>query len=526
MADLAKTIQVPKVFNQAEFLVDRHLQEGRGHRPVIYFQDRMISYEELAAMVNRSGNALLSLGVSWENRVLIALSDRPEFAYCYLGAMKIGAVPVPVNPFAPKQDFQYYLNDSRASVAVVDPQVLPKIEAVRNDLKHLQHLVLLDGQQPGVTSYESLVARVSDELQAARTSRDDMSFWMYTSGTTGTPKGVVHLHHDLPNYMPPHCSQVVGITEDDLSLSTSKLFFSYGRNNSLESPLLAGSSVILFSDRPEPKRIFELIQQYCPTLFYSVPSTYSALLREIDETGRSYDLGSLRRCVSAGEALPKGLFDRWKQTFGLEIMDGVGSTDVGAIYLSNQPGQVKPGSSGKMLRGFEGKLLDDEGCELPSGQAGTLWVKNDGIAAFYWHKHQQTKEVFRGDWFNTGDQFYKDEEGYYWYLGRRDDMFKASGMWVAPTEVEGVLLDHPSVSEAAVIGVPDDSGLEKPMAFVVLKSGKPTSTLEVELRTYVEDRLAHFKTPCWIRFVDELPRTVTGKVQRHKLRAIVQGNSS
>ena len=305
MDGLASEIQVGEVFNQADYLADRHLREGRGRETAIYFEDRVISYQELASMVNRAGNALLSLSVNWENRILIALPDRPEFIYCYLGAMKIGAVPVPVSPLALKQDFRYYLNDSRATLAVVDAQVLPKIEAIKDDFKFVPQVVLVNGESLGVASYDSLVAQASDELEAAETSRDDMSFWMYTSGTTGTPKGVVHLHHDLPYYMPPHCSQVVSITQKDITLSTSKMFFSYGRNNSLECPLLAGSSVILSPERPEPPRVFELIERYRPTLFYSVPTGYADLLKHLEQTDKSYDLSSLRACVSAGRGLAK-----------------------------------------------------------------------------------------------------------------------------------------------------------------------------------------------------------------------------
>jgi benzoate-CoA ligase len=323
-------------------------------------------------------------------------------------------------------------------------------------------------------------------------------------------------------FMPPHC-EAISMGEKDIVFSTSKLYFSYGRNHSLEAPFLCGACVVLYPGRPEPEKILDVIEKYHPTLFYSVPSSYIAILTHLDKAGRTCDLSSVRHCISAGEPLPKVIFERWQERFGLEILDTVGATDVGAEYLSNLPGCIKPGSSGVLLPGFEARLVDEEGHEVGQGEIGTLWIKNDGTAAFYWNKHEKTKESFHGEWFDTGDKFYRDSDGSYWYVGRADDIFKAGGMWVSPLEVEGVLLEHPAVNQCAVIGAPDSVGLEKPMAFVVLNEDySPSQELEQELQNSVRSKIAHYKCPRWVRFTDDLPRTATGKVQRYKLRELIK----
>jgi benzoate-CoA ligase family protein len=510
---------IPDVFNQAQYLTDRHIAGGRGGKVAIYYGDQRITYAEVVAKVNRTGNVFKDLGVEIENRVMLLLPDCPEFVSCYLGAMKIGAVPVPVNTLASSRDYQYFLNDSRAKVLVVSQDLVPKIEAIKEGCKYLKCIVVVGKASWGALSYNELVAGASERLEAAATSKDDMAYWMYTSGTTGVPKGVIHLHHDLLYYWPPYCEEVLGITENDIVFATSKMFFSYGRNSSLEAPFMYGAAAVLYPEWPNPREILPKVERYRPTLFFSVPSLYAALLREVETTGRVYDLSCLRLCLSGGEALPRHIFERWEAKFGLQILDGLGSTDVGGMYLANRAGQVKPGSTGKLLRGFEGRLLDAEGREVPLRQVGTLWLKNEGITSGYWNKHQRNKEVFRGERFNTGDQFYQDAEGYFWYQGREDDMLKVSGQWVSPLEIEGVLLGHPAVREDGVIGASDESGLTKIHAFVVLNEGyRASPELERELAAFVHDRIAHFKTPRQVHFVRELPRTVTGKLRRHELR--------
>lgn len=516
---MARLTTVPDVFNQAAFLVDRHLDEGRADKIAIYTEGRQITYAKLASQVNRTGNALKALGVEMENRVMILMPDRPEFLYTYLGAMKIGAVPIPVNTLASSKDYQYFLNDSRAKVLVIAQDLLPKVQAIGDSLPYLRHTIVVGSATGETLSYDTLVSAASDKLEPASTSKDDMAFWMYTSGTTGLPKAVVHLHHDIVYYMYPFCEEVLKMTGEDRIYATSKMFFSYGRNASLEIPLLYGASTILRPDWPDTAKVVSTIQQYKPTILFSVPTFYTAMLRDLDKNILTCDFSSVRLCLSSGEPMPRELWERWKTRSGAPTLDVIGSTDAGAQYLSNRVDQVRPGASGKILPGFESRLRDAEGNEVPQGQVGTLWLKNDGVASHYWNKHQRSKEVFQGEWFNTGDLFYQDADEYYWYQGRADDMMKISGQWVSPLEIEETLQKHPAVRECGVVGVPDDSGLARVRACIVLDDAyEATPEMEKELATFVHDRIAHFKTPRWVLFVQELPRTTTGKLQRHKLR--------
>lgn len=510
---------IPDIFNLASYLVDRHIAEGRGERTVIYYGDKTVTYAELAAMVNRAGNMFSSLGIEIEDRVIMVLPDCPEFFYGFLGAMKIGAVAVAVNTLGMPKDYAYFLNDSRAKVLVVHESLLPKIEPVKSELKYLKHIVVVGDNPAGYKHFDKLIGQASDKLEPAATSKDDVAFWMYTSGTTGVPKGVVHLHHDMLHFLPPFCGNVSHITEEDRVFTTSKMFFSYGRNNSFDSPLMYGAGVILCPDWPDPEKVFRILEKYRPTILVSVPSFYSAMLRELEKNGGPKDLSFIRACTSSGEPLPKGIFERWKARFGLDILDVLGSTDAGGSYLGNPPGRSKPGSAGILLDGWTGRLVDPEGREVADGEVGTLWLKNDGTAPYYWNKHERSKQVFKGDWFNTGDLFRKDADGYYWVEGREDEMLKVSGQWVSPLEIEAALAQHPAVMETAVAGVPDEIGLVKVKAFVVLKDGVQASPeLEKEMINFVRDRIAHFKAPRSIEFVKEMPRTVTGKIQRHRLK--------
>ncbi|MDR7416695.1 MAG: benzoate-CoA ligase family protein [Armatimonadota bacterium] len=508
-----------ETFNLAEFLLDRHVREGRGDRPVLYFQDQTVSFRVLLERSNRLASALRRLGVEPENRVLLGLADRPEFYVAYFAALKIGAVPVLVSTLASPQDYAYFLRHSRAKVAVVEEAVAARLRCVDDPPPSLRYVVVVGEPGPSEVSWEDLLSGTVPEPGPACTSPDDMAFWMYSSGTTGRPKAVVHLHRDLLHFMPPHCREVVGLGPEDRVYSTSKLYFSYGRNNSLDGPFLYGAQVVLNPDRPEPGAVLDLLEAHRPTVFYSVPTFYAALLDHLHRTGRRVSLSFLRCCVSAGEPLPKSVFDRWWERFRVPIFDGVGSTEVGAIYLSNTPRKLRPGSSGVLLPGFEGKLLDEGGREVPRGSVGILWVKNDGIFAGYWNDSRRTRQALQGEWFVTGDLFSLDDDGFHWYMGRADDLLKPGGLWVSPLEVEGALLEHPAVAECAVVGAPDEMGLEKPMAFVVLReSYTPSPALERELRELVQARLARYKHPRWFRFVPELPRTVTGKLQRYRLR--------
>lgn len=517
-------LTIPENFNLGAFLLDRHLDEGRGEKVAIYYKDKKFTYREIWEASNKVGNALIKLGVERENRVMFCLPDCPEFIFSYFGAMRIGAVPVPISTRSSEQGYRYYLNDSRAKVLITDSNLAPKFRSVQQDFKFLRHFIVLGQAENEEKSFQELLDDASASLEVALTSKDDMAFWLYSSGTTGTPKGVVHLHHDMLYLIPSYMDEVLALTEDDIIFSMSKMYYSYGNNNSLVVPFFRGAAVILEPELPKPEKLLQIITKYKPTIFFGVPTSYWDMLnliekQELEKKDIKYDFSSLRVCMSSGEALPKSLFDRWKEKFGLELLNQLGSTDVGSAYMSTTPEKTKPGSNGVILSGFEAKLLDDQGEEVPQGEIGTLWIKSDGTTPFYWNKHAESKKCIRGEWFNTGDKFYQDEEGYYWFRGRRDDMIKAGGVWVSPLEVEEVLLKHPSVQECAVVGAPDNDNLEKPLAFVVLRDGyNPSPQLELDLQKFVRARIAHYKYPRHVYFVKELPRTSSGKVQRFKLR--------
>jgi len=514
--------EIPTEFNVVSYLLDRHLEEGRGNNICIYYEDQKITYAQVAEQSCRIGNALLSLGLEMENRVALSMADRPEFFCSILGTMKAGIVPVLLSTMAIPKDYLYYLNDSRAKAMIVDETVLSKVLEVKNELKYLKHLIVVGTPAAaGQLSYDEITKAASPKLETVLLNKNDQAFWQYSSGTTGQPKGVIHLHKDLM-YATAHCDDVVKAGVDDISFGLSKLYFSYGRNNNFDTVLLSGGSVVLFPGMPKPESLFEVIKKYRPTIYYGVPSSYMALIALIDK-GYDYDLSSLKACVSAGEALPRVVFDRWRELTGVSILDGLGSTDVGFIYLSCTPENLKFGTLGHVLANVEGKLCDEDGNEVPQGEEGEMWVKSGCTADCYWNKQDKTRAAFIGEWFKTGDKFYKDEEGYYVGVGRADDMLKPGGIWVSPVEVENAVLSHPAVAETGVIGAADKDELEKPMAYVVLKEGYEASPeLTKEIQDKVRTTLAHYKTPRWIHYVKELPRTATGKIQRYKLRERVK----
>jgi benzoate-CoA ligase family protein len=509
-------LDLPEIYNAATTFVDDNIAQGRGGRTAIYHQDQEITYQEVFEKVNRTGNALKELGVEIEQRVLLVLPDSPEFAYSFFGAIKIGAVPIPTNPWMGAKDYEYLLNDSRARAIVVHESALPVIEKVRTSSRFLKHVIVIGKASGEAFGYDALIARASDQLAPEATSRDDVCFWGYTSGSTGAPKGAVHLQHDMITITDLFVKAVLGMNENDLCFSASKLFFAYGLGNSLYFPFRFGSSTVLWPERPDPEKILQVIDRYRPTFFFSVPTLYARLLR----VEKKYDLSSLRICLSSGEPLPPALFHQWKDRFGVELLDVVGSTEATHDFLANRPGRAKPGSSGEVTPAFQAKIVDDEGREVPTGEVGNLLVKGDANSPFYWNKHEQTKRTMLGEWLKTGDTYYCDAEGYYWYCGRSDDMLKVGGLWVSPIEIENTLMEHPSVLEAAVIGAQDADGLIKPKAYVLLKSEfKASDELKTELQTHVKSKLATYKYPRWVEFVDDLPKTVTGKIQRFRLRS-------
>ncbi len=513
-------LEIPEQFNVTTLFVDRHLAEGRGDKIAIYYQDGAITYREVYENVNRAGNALRKLGIGLEDRVMLLLADCPEYAYSFFGAMKIGAVPIPANTLLKPADYRYLLNDSRAKVLVVSAELLPALEGVWGDLLYLKEVLVVGEPANSHLSFAACLEAAGPQLEAVATSKDDMAFWLYSSGTTGFPKGTVHLHHDMVVSAENFGRGVLGISENDITFSVAKLFFAYGLGNGLYFAFYAGASTVLSPQRPTPEHVFEVIDTYKPTLFFGVPTSYAALL-QIPEAGQKYDLSSIRFCVSAGEALPEPVYQHWKEKFGLDILDGIGSTEILHIFISNRPGKIRPGSSGLPVPGYQAKIVDPDGMEVPKGEIGTLLVNGDSIAAYYWNKHEKSKETFLGEWINTGDRYYQDEEGFFWYAGRGDDMIKAGGIWVSPVEVEHTLMAHPAVLECGVVGSADSDGLVKPKAFVVLKDGfSPAPELAEELQQFVKARIAPYKFPRWINFVHELPKTATGKIMRYCLRQV------
>jgi len=510
---------LPTQFNVAEHFVDRNVAEGRGASTAFLYADRTLTYADVQDLVNRAGNALLDLGVGLEDRVLMICLDAPEFVGTFWGAIKIGAVPIPVNTLMRSADYLYFLNDSRAKVAVVSGPLLAEAAPALAEARYLEHVLIAGGPAGRFMSWEDRLFRASAQLAAAPTSRDEPAFWLYSSGSTGSPKGVVHLHHDMYVCAETYAKQVLGLRATDRVLSAAKLFFAYGLGNAGYFPMAVGAQSVLYPLRPQPESMFEQIARYRPTLFFGVPTLYAAMLA-VKEAERRFDTSSLRLCVSAGEALPDELYARWRERFGVELIDGIGTTEILHIFLSNRPGAARPGSSGLPVPGYEAIVVDDEGRPVPPGEIGNLRVKGDSIMAYYWNKHEKTKETLFGPWIQTGDKYFQDKDGYFWFCGRADDMLKVGGIWVSPVEVEATLVRHAAVLEAAVVGKEDTDRLVKPKAFVVLKEPwKAGDALAGELKAFVKDKIAPYKYPRWIEFVPDLPKTATGKIQRFKLRA-------
>jgi benzoate-CoA ligase len=513
---LTRAADVPERYNVST-LLDRNLERGLSDKVCIRWQDEQVTYGELYRRVCGLGRALRELGVRREERVLLVLDDSPAFPVAFLGAVRLGAVPIPTNPLLRADEYAYFLWDSRARVVVVEPAVLPVVREALASAPEPVQVVVSRGSADGALGLDDLVTAHAGDLPPADTHRDDMAFWLYSSGSTGRPKGVVHLQHDIPYTCETYARHVLRISQEDVTFSASKLFHAYGLGNNLSFPYWAGASTVLRSGRSTPEGVLETIQRYRPTLFFAVPTLYNAILNFPDS--RRYDLSSVRLCVSAAEALPAEIFNRWKERFGLVILDGVGSTEMLHIYCSNTPEALRPGSSGKPVPGYELKILSpDTGQPVRPGEVGDLYVRGDSELALYWHQHEKTKRSLHGGWFHSGDRYRVDEEGFYWYEGRSDDMIKVGGLWVSPVEVENTLIEHPAVQEAAVVGVLVE-GLTRIQAFVVLKAGtSPTDALAQELQEWCRSRLARYKYPHFVTFTQDLPKTVTGKIQRFKLR--------
>jgi benzoate-CoA ligase family protein len=506
-------LDLPERYNVGADLLERNLAAGRGHKTAIHSAAGDLTYSDLYHVACGAAKALFDLGVRREERVLIAGYDGPGWVATFLGALLIGAVPVPVNPLLQRsEDYDHFIEDSLARVVAVDANTVEKLESASTRAATAPRLLRMDEVEPG------------PETAAAPTRKDDMAFWLYSSGSTGKPKAVVHLHHDIPYTCVTYGEQVLGITERDTTFSTTGLFHAYGFGNNLTMPYWVGASTVLHAGRHTPATVLETIEKRKPTLFFSAPTLYNAILNFEGSKGRN--LSSIRHCVAAAEALPAEVWRRWKDAYGLTILDGVGSTEMLHIYCSNRLDDLRPGSSGKPVPGYELKILDDGGEPVTTGEAGDLYVKGDSALALYWAQHEKSKRSILGDWFFTGDRYRIDQDGFYWYEGRSDDMIKVSGLWVSPIEIEAVLLEHPAVSEGAVVGVSIE-GLTKVKAFVIVRGeAAPTEALAAELQELCKSRLQRFQYPHLIEFVSELPKTVTGKIQRYKLRDLARETAS
>jgi benzoate-CoA ligase len=514
-------IDIPREYNAAHDLIERNLQAGRGDK-VAFIDDRgSCTYAELSERVNRCANALTGLGLRMENRILLCLADTVDFPVAFLGAIKAGIVPVAVNPLLTPADFEYMLNDSRSRALIVSAPLLKAFEPLLGKLRFLEHVIVSGGDAGRHLSFDALVAQGAPRFEPAPTVADDMCFWLYSSGSTGAPKGAVHAHASLIQTAELFARPILGMQENDVVFSASKLPFAYGLGNSLSFPMAVGATAVLMAERPTPAAVFERLRRHQPTIFCSVPTAFAAMLAspELPKRGEL----KLRRCTSAGEALPEDIGRRWSEHFGIDILDGIGSTEMLHIFLSNRPGEVKYGTTGKPVPGYELRLVDDEGKVLGPGSTGELQIRGPTSAILYWNNRARSRDTFQGHWTRSGDKYTLREDGYYVYEGRSDDMLKVGGFYVSPVEVESALITHEAVLEAAVVGKEDQEGLVKPLAFVVLKPEQArTPELAEALKQHVKARLAPYKFPRWIEFIDELPKTVTGKIQRFKLREIAR----
>jgi benzoate-CoA ligase family protein len=521
---MSQTSREPLPFNLTDYLVNRHIREGRAGKPAIRCGESVHTYGDLAADINRAGNGLLRLGLQEEQRVLLLLPDCPEFVISYFGVIKIGAVAVPTSTFAHTADYDYFLSESKARILILHSTLFSEVAPALSAPRYLRHVIVVGEPRPEYLHWDEWLAQHSPELEAARTTDEDVAFWLWTSGSTGRPKAAVHLHLDWICCCSNYAVEVLGIGPNDITFSSSKLFHAYGLGNGLIFPFYAGASTVLFPGKAQARTVLGIAQSVRPTLFFSVPTLYAQMLQEAEK--ESYCLDSVRLAVSAAEPLPAEIYRRWHRKFEVEILDGVGSTEALHIYLSARPGKVRPGSTGSPVPGYELRIVDLEDRDVPTGTIGDLLVTGDSIAPRYWRRRQLTAERMRGKWFFTGDKYRVDEDGYYWYAGRSDDMFRVSGQWVSPAEVESVLIEHDSVLEAAVVAYRESTELHTPKAFVVLREGvAATPDLAQKLQEFVKHRIAPYKYPRRIEFTDKLPKNAAGKLLRYKLRELASGTS-
>jgi len=512
-------VTVPHDFNASSEYIDRPVLEGHGARLAIVSGHDSLTYADLAQSVNQFGNALLSLGIEMEQRVAILLPNRPEFVTGFYGALKMGAVATPISWAVTQNEQVFLIGDARARALVATEAFWAPLRSRRSELPFLKHVILVDGEPQSTGEYRlsDVMKKASAQLSAAPTTRDDAAFWLHTSGSTGTPKWAVHRHGDLPYSEQLYSRAVIGLRPDDVVFSSSPCFHAYPLGVLTYFAFAAGARVVLSSERTTAAHVFDVIRHNRVTVFAGVPTLYALMLQYADK--EQVDVGSLRLCLSAAEALPAEIYRRFYERFGVVILDGIGSTEALHIFISNQQGAVRPGSSGRIVPGYDIRLLDEQAVEVRNGEIGNLWLRGGSLFTGYWNRTEINRKVIQGEWYLTGDTYTCDEDGYYWYQGRSDDMLRVSGHWVSPSEVEATLIAHPSVLEAAVVGRHDADDLVKPQAFIVLRDPSAASNqLADDLKDHVKSTMAPYNYPRWIEFVTELPKTATGKIQRFKLR--------
>ena len=503
------------IFNATNAFIDRHIEEGRGNKFAIYSASAEVTYAQLTERVNRSANVLHDFGSS--QRLLMVVKDRPEFFYLFWGAIKAGLVPIPVNTLLRAEDYQFLMVDSGAAIVVYSPDLVEPIEAALETLDEAPAHVLT---AHGKGSFMELMAAADIDFEALPTAAQDDCFWLYSSGSTGYPMYGVHAHRDMVFTSELYARRILGVTETETCFSAGKLFFSYGFGNAMTFPLWVGATTVLSEARTTPEMTFDVIERFRPTIFFGVPTLYAQQLHLMDSV--MPDLSSVKFCCSAGEALPADVYQRWKDKTGIDILDGIGSTEALHIFISNRHDDTQPGSSGKPVPGYAIRIVDKDTKPVAPGEVGALQVRGGSTAKHYWNRPDKTAETMLGNWLNTGDVYYQDNDGYYVNYGRSDDMFKVGAMWCSPFEIESCLIAHPKVLEVAVVGRDDDEGLIKPAAYIVLRNPEDADpSLEDELKAQCKAELAGYKYPRWIEIVENLPKTVTGKIQRFKLRSRV-----